>query len=121
MILMNEIETQKADYISDSEINFFLEIGREKSKDKAYIREIIERAGNAKGLGIAEVAALLNVEDDYLLEEMYDVFKEIKQKIYGNRIVMFAPLYISDHCVNDCVYCGYKCSNKENPNRKTQN
>lgn len=115
------MEILKADFINENEINQYLEIGQEKAKDKAYISGIIERARDAKGLSIEEVAALLNVEDDSLLEEMYGVATEIKQKIYGNRIVMFAPLYISDYCVNECVYCGYKCSNKENPNRKKLN
>ncbi|MBC2581332.1 [FeFe] hydrogenase H-cluster radical SAM maturase HydG [Clostridium sp. DJ247] len=112
------MERQKADFINEGEIQYFLEIGKEKAKDVSYVKGIIERAGDAKGLNIEEVATLLNVEDDTLLEEMYKISREIKQKIYGNRIVMFAPLYISDHCVNDCVYCGYKCSNKENIDRK---
>lgn len=115
---MDNILVQKADYINEDKINDFLRIGVEKAKDKQYIRTIIERARDARGLSIEEVAALINVEDDNLLEEMYSVAREIKQKIYGNRIVMFAPLYISDHCVNDCVYCGYKCSNKDDNGRK---
>lgn len=113
---MNQIE--KADFINDREIEQILEIGKEKAKDLNYITGIIERARDIKGLSVEEVSALLYVEDDRLLEQMYKVSREIKQKIYGNRIVMFAPLYISDHCVNDCVYCGYKCSNKENTDRK---
>lgn len=115
------MEMQKADYINENEINQYLEIGRKKASDKAYVSGIIERARDAKGLTIEEVATLLNVEDDSLLEEMYGVAREIKQKIYGNRIVMFAPLYVSDYCVNGCVYCGYKCSNKENLDRKKLN
>lgn len=110
---MEQDERQVADFINEKEITYFLELGKEKAKDTAYIKGIIERAKDAKGLDIGEVAALLHVEDDAVLDEMYKVSREIKQRIYGNRIVMFAPLYISDHCVNDCVYCGYKCSNKE--------
>jgi len=105
---------QVADFINDDEIRQVLRIGEEKAKDAGCVRDIIEKAREAKGLAIEEVAALLHTEDDDLLEEVYSAAREVKQKIYGNRIVMFAPLYVSDYCVNNCVYCGYKCSNKGN-------
>lgn len=117
---MEHIEKQKADFINESKIEHFLHIGKEKAKDVEYVKKIIERSRDAKGLSIDEVATLLNVEDDSILDQLYKVSREIKQKIYGNRIVMFAPLYISDYCVNDCVYCGYKCSNKENRKKLTK-
>lgn len=117
---MDQMEKQKADFINEKEIEHFLQIGRERAKDTEYVMKIIERARDARGLSIDEVATLLNVEDDSILEQLYKASREIKQKIYGNRIVMFAPLYISDYCVNDCVYCGYKCSNKENRKKLTK-
>ena len=55
---------------------------------------------------------LLNIEDEFILAEMFKTAKEIKEKIYGKRIVLFAPLYISSYCVNGCVYCGYQACNK---------
>ncbi|MDF2883187.1 MAG: thiH1 [Clostridiaceae bacterium] len=117
---MDQMEKQKADFINEKEIEHFLHVGKEKARDTEYVMKIIERARDAKGLSIDEVSTLLNVEDDSILEQLYKVSREIKQKIYGNRIVMFAPLYISDYCVNDCVYCGYKCSNKENRKKLTK-
>ncbi|MEN6325927.1 MAG: [FeFe] hydrogenase H-cluster radical SAM maturase HydG, partial [Syntrophomonas sp.] len=59
-----------------------------------------------------EAAVLLEVDDDETLEKMYKIAKEVKEEIYGKRIVMFAPLYLSSYCVNNCKYCGYKCANK---------
>lgn len=118
MFPMQHNDVQKADFINEDHIQYILERGREKAKNIEYIKDVIERAGDAKGLTIEEVAALLHVQDETALEKMYRVSRQIKQRIYGNRIVMFAPLYISDHCVNECVYCGYKCSNKGNISRK---
>lgn len=76
------------------------------------IKKIIEKAKTCVGLSLEEVAALLQFEDDNLLEEMYACANHIKNTIYGDRIVMFAPLYVSNYCVNGCTYCGYKHSNK---------
>jgi len=60
-----------------------------------------------------EVAKLLYLEDEELLEELYDVAKYIKNKIYGKRVVLFAPLYTSNECTNNCLYCGFRHDNKE--------
>jgi 2-iminoacetate synthase len=73
---------------------------------------IIEKARGAGGLDSREVAALIQVEDEALLLKMYAAALEIKQKIYGQRLVLFAPLYLSSYCVNSCVYCGYHCDSK---------
>lgn len=70
------------------------------------------KARECKGLTHREIAVLLEIEDEEILEEMYKIAKEIKEKIYGKRVVLFAPLYLSNYCVNNCKYCGYKCSNK---------
>ena len=76
------------------------------------IDEILAKAQVAKGLTHQEVAKLLQVEDEEVLSKLFKVAGEIKKKIYGNRIVLFAPLYISDYCVNNCTYCGYRRDNK---------
>jgi len=68
---------------------------------------------NKNRLEPEEVATLLNVEDPELLEEIFHAARTLKERIYGNRIVLFAPLYIGNDCVNDCVYCGFRTSNKE--------
>ena len=70
------------------------------------------KARECKGLTHREIAVLLEIINEEILEEMYKIAKEIKEKIYGKRVVLFAPLYLSNYCVNNCKYCGYKCSNK---------
>lgn len=76
------------------------------------IDEILMKAQEAKGLTHQEVAKLLQVEDQETLSKLFKVAGEVKKRIYGNRIVIFAPLYISDFCVNNCVYCGYRRDHK---------
>lgn len=76
------------------------------------VESILEKARRARGLEPHEAAALMQVCEPELLEKMFDAASEVKQKIYGKRIVLFAPLYISNYCVNNCRYCGYQCSNK---------
>lgn len=82
-----------------------------KITDREEINEILSKAQAAKGLSHQEVAKLLQVEDEETLRKLFQVAGEIKKKIYGNRIVIFAPLYISDYCVNNCTYCGYRRDN----------
>lgn len=82
-----------------------------KTTNSEEIDEILSKAQAAKGLSHQEVAKLLQVEDEETLRKLFQVAGEIKKKIYGNRIVIFAPLYISDYCVNNCTYCGYRRDN----------
>ncbi|KJS48505.1 [FeFe] hydrogenase H-cluster radical SAM maturase HydG [Desulfosporosinus sp. BICA1-9] len=103
-------EWQAADFIYDQEIKDLLQQGKQATT--AQVRMIIAKARAAKGLTPLEVAVLLENEDAELTGLMYEVAAEIKQRIYGKRIVLFAPLYLSDHCINSCVYCGYKRDNK---------
>ena len=74
-------------------------------------KEILKTARKAKGLSYREAAVLLYTENTEILEELYSIAREIKEKIYGNRIVMFAPLYLSNYCVNTCRYCPYHYGN----------
>lgn len=76
------------------------------------LEAIIEKARAAKGLTAREVAALIQLEDGDLLKKMFAAALEIKEKIYGKRLVLFAPLYLSNYCINNCFYCGYGCRNK---------
>jgi 2-iminoacetate synthase len=80
--------------------------------DKAYIREVIARSLNKKRLSLEETAALVAVEDPGLIEEIKEGARQLKEKVYGNRIVLFAPLYVGSLCTNDCQYCGFRTSNK---------
>lgn len=76
-------------------------------------KEVIAKALEAKGLTLKESASLLNITDPELLEELFHTAKSIKEKIYGNRLVIFAPLYITNQCVNNCLYCAFRRDNKE--------
>lgn len=80
--------------------------------DHSRIEEILAHARLRKGLTPDEVAALIGLEDQELLDEMFALAREIKEEIYGRRIVLFAPLYVSNLCSNECVYCGFRSSNK---------
>lgn len=102
-------------FIDDSRIKELLI--EAKGASTADIRSIIEKARDAKGLSLEEVAKLLTCEDEATNQELFRVAREIKEKIYGKRIVLFAPLYASSYCVNNCYYCGYKHTN-EIPRRK---
>ena len=110
---MYKIDSQKAEeFICHEEILDTLEYAQSKSQDKELIRSIIEKARLCKGLSHREAAVLLECNDPELVEEIYRLAREIKKKFYGNRIVMFAPLYLSNYCVNSCTYCPYHVKNK---------
>ena len=111
-------EFKAEDFIIDSEILSCLEEGKKLSKDKSIVKKIIKKASNLKGLTHNEVAILINVDDSDLLDQIYSLARKIKEKIYGKRIVLFAPLYVSNYCVNNCVYCGYKHCNSDLSRKK---
>ncbi len=100
------------EYIDDGEVLESLSEGKKSAADKVHVREILGKARKFKGLTHREAAVLLELKDEELLEELYTIAKEVKETIYGKRIVLFAPLYLSSYCVNNCRYCGYKHSNK---------
>lgn len=75
------------------------------------VTRILTRARELKGISLDEAAILLNLKDEKLLQQLFDTAKYIKEAIYGNRIVLFAPLYISNICTNECVYCAFRRSN----------
>jgi len=103
-------ERLKADFIDDEVIFNALEEGKKKTVSE--VEEIIEKGRQAKGLNVEETAALLQIDTPELEEKLFKAAREVKEAIYGKRIVMFAPLYVSNYCVNRCKYCGYKCTNK---------
>ncbi|WP_069650837.1 [FeFe] hydrogenase H-cluster radical SAM maturase HydG [Caloranaerobacter ferrireducens] len=111
-------EYRAEDFIVHSEILESMEYGKKKAQDKEYVRSILEKAKACKGLTHREAAVLLNIEDEDILEEMFKTARHIKETIYGKRIVLFAPLYVSNYCVNNCEYCGYKHSNKSFKRKK---
>jgi 2-iminoacetate synthase len=100
----------QAKFINEEQIHAWLAEAGQAGKSEA--RRVIERARRASGLTPYECAVLLHIEDKELLEEIYRVAREIKEKIYGRRLVLFAPLYVSNHCINNCKYCGYRRDNR---------
>jgi 2-iminoacetate synthase len=98
-------------FINEKYINSLIE--DEKLCDKKLQLEIIQKASEAKGLTLEESAALLKISDSEILEELFHKAKEVKEKIYGNRLVLFAPLYVTNLCVNNCLYCAFRKDNSE--------
>ena len=88
-------------------------ISRQRSEDKVRIRECLARARSLAGLTLEETAALASVEDPELVQEIHDAAKYVKHEIYGKRLVLFAPLYYSNYCSNNCLYCGFRRDNKQ--------
>ncbi|NLV99959.1 MAG: [FeFe] hydrogenase H-cluster radical SAM maturase HydG, partial [Clostridiales bacterium] len=103
-------QMERADFIREQAIYDALEAGKKKTRDE--LESIIEKGRQAKGLSLEETAALLQNECRELDGKLFNAAREVKDTIYGTRIVMFAPLYVSDYCVNSCRYCGYKCTNR---------
>ena len=99
------------DFIDEEQI--FADIEKYKNPDKQQVRDILQKSLDIKILTPAETATLLNVEDPELLHEMQEAALEVKKKVYDNRIVFFAPLYLSNLCVNSCKYCGFRVENKD--------
>ncbi len=84
--------------------------GKEHASD-IEIRNILNKALLLKGLDLDEVAALINIKDDSLMDWLFKAALKIKESIYGNRLVLFAPLYVSNYCSNNCLYCGFRRDN----------
>ena len=103
--------TDYKDFIDDNAIQSTLDQAR--NPDPLRVREIIDKAYELKGLTPEEVAVLLQTEDDDLIGAILQAAHKIKEDIYGNRLVIFAPLYIANHCSNNCLYCGFRRDNKE--------
>ena len=97
-------------FIDADEINGYLE---NTKTDAEKVRGIIAKSLSKKRLNLEEVATLINTTDETLVEEIKEGARELKKRIYGNRIVLFAPLYIGNKCSNNCTYCGFRASNSD--------
>ena len=116
---MYDPKSSKAEeFICHEEILETLAFAETKKQDKEYIDSIITKAEQCKGLTHREALVLLDCELPEENERIFALAKRIKQEIYGNRIVMFAPLYLSNYCVNGCLYCPYHYKNKHIPRKK---
>ena len=106
------------EFISHQEILDTLEHAQKNKNNVEVVDKILEKARLKKGLNHREAAVLLDCDIPEKVEEIYALAREIKQDYYGNRIVLFAPLYVSNYCVNGCVYCPYHLKNKHIPRKK---
>lgn len=110
--MYNSKSTIATEFISDSEIRATMEYARENCGNRVLVESVLEKARAFKGLTHREAALLLECDDHEIIERIYSLANEIKHHFYGNRIVMFAPLYLSNYCVNGCVYCPYHAKNR---------
>jgi 2-iminoacetate synthase len=101
-----------ADFINHEEITATLEYAQKEKNNRALIDSLLEKAKACKGLTHREAAVLLASDDKEVLESIFSAARHIKEAIYGQRIVLFAPLYLSNHCINACTYCPYHAKNK---------
>lgn len=106
------------EFISDKEVRETIAYAEQNKDNIELIDQIIEKAKLKKGLTHREASVLLACEIPEKIEQVYDLAEQIKKDFYGNRIVMFAPLYLSNYCVNKCVYCPYHQQNKTIPRKK---
>ncbi|HNY11635.1 MAG TPA: [FeFe] hydrogenase H-cluster radical SAM maturase HydG [Candidatus Wallbacteria bacterium] len=116
--MYNAKSKNATEFIDDQEILDTIEYAGNNKNNRELINDILNRAGNFKGLTHREAAVLLECDLKEENEKMMALAMEIKQKFYGNRIVMFAPLYLSNYCINGCVYCPYHRGNKSISRKK---
>ena len=116
--MYNKKSLKAEEFICHEEVIDSLAYADENKNNKELIRSILEKAKKRKGLSHREASVLLACEDEAVTREMYNLAEQIKKDFYGNRIVMFAPLYLSNYCVNGCVYCPYHNQNHHIPRKK---
>jgi 2-iminoacetate synthase len=106
------------EFINDNEVLETLEYAEKNKNNTELIDKILNKAKLGNGLTHREASVLLACEIPEKNQEIYSLAKKIKQEYYGNRIVLFAPLYLSNYCVNGCVYCPYHAKNTHIPRKK---
>ncbi len=114
----NSKSKKAEEFICHEEIEETLRYAAEHKNDVEDMRKILERARDCKGLSYREAALLLECEDESIHQEIFRLAQEIKEKFYGNRVVLFAPLYLSNYCINGCKYCPYHGQNKHISRKK---
>jgi len=106
---MYELSKNAMDFINDEYLEGLL---KNTKPDEFRIREILDKSLSKEPLNVEETTVLLNAEDRELQEEILETARKLKREVYGNRIVLFAPLYIGNYCINNCQYCGFRISNR---------
>lgn len=105
-----ELSAGAVDFIDDARLESLLAA---PPADASQVRDVIAKSLAKNCLSVEETAALLTTRDRDVIEEIFEGARQLKQTVYGNRIVLFAPLYIGNDCVNDCLYCAFRRSNHE--------
>ena len=116
--MYNPKSSKAEEFINHDEVLASLKYADENKNNIELIDKILEKAKSGKGLSHREAAVLLDCEIEEKNKEIFALAEKIKKDYYGNRIVLFAPLYLSNYCVNGCVYCPYHAKNKHIPRRK---
>lgn len=116
--MYNPKSLKAEEFISDEEIKETLAYADANKDNQELIDQILKKAEERKGLDHREASVLLACEDEEVEKRMYSLAEQIKKDFYGNRIVLFAPLYLSNYCVNGCVYCPYHLKNKHIARKK---
>src|ERR1017187_4616416 len=102
------------DFIDDGALEKLL---RQPQPDRSRVRDIVAKSLSKQALSVEETASLLAADEPEAVEEIFDAARQLKRDVYGNRIVIFAPLYIGNNCVNDCAYCSFNRSNHQQVRR----
>lgn len=116
--MYNAKSLKAEEFINDEEILDTLKYAEQNKQNLELVKKVLEKAKLKKGLSYREAALLLECNDEEINKEVFDLARQIKQEFYGNRIVMFAPLYLSNYCINGCVYCPYHMQNKHIARKK---
>ncbi len=116
--MYNVMSPKAEEFISDEEIRECLDYAQKNKKNEALISQILEKAKKMKGISHKEAIVLLDCELEEKNQEIFQLAEQIKQEFYGNRIVMFAPLYLSNYCINGCEYCPYHAKNRHISRKK---
>lgn len=116
--MYNPLSSDATEFIDHGEILESIEYARRHRHDIDLVKKILEKGALMRGLSHREALLLLECDIPEIIEATAALAARIKQRFYGNRIVMFAPLYLSNYCVNGCVYCPYHAKNKQIARRK---
>jgi 2-iminoacetate synthase len=114
---MNQLSESGIDFVDEPYFESLLKSNPDVGTDSGQIREIIAKSKNKEALTVEETADLLNAKEPELVEQIFDTARQLKKDVYGNRIVLFAPIYVGNYCVNNCAYCGFRSSNRESVRR----
>lgn len=116
--MYNPKSKNATEFIDDKEVRDAIAYADDHKNDVELIDKILEKAKKRKGLNYREASVLLACENEEKNKEILDLAKQIKKDFYGNRIVLFAPLYLSNYCINGCLYCPYHAKNKHISRKK---